>query len=381
MANEVYANGREVSCKSGSGKSVAAFPDVCFTPPQTPATPPGVPLPYPNTGMTSDTTDGSKTVVISGKEAMLKNKSYFSKSSGDEAGCAPKKGVLTSVNRGKVYFNAWSMDVKIEGENAVRHLDITTHNHGSFPGNSPTWPFLDAQAFAGEGPCKEVAKEVKEKCLDRGIGSERVGTGAAIGVPKPSLIVTDAAGAVDRETSMKNICADDECRGAMKCVLGPYDPERTQPDGTKTRGNCCAGKTPHHLVPSADFIPHAERGKPKVAGKYHDGSAPCLCVEGSDHDKRDQPTGYLKEHGRVGRAYARLRKRFLKSAGRDKYTLNVACKLGAKSGAVITGCPEACLEEQLKKGHADQKMNTPGPDDPMPRKSPQKANVELFKPE
>ncbi len=37
--------------------AICAFPDVCFTPPQTPATPPGVPIPYPNTGMASDTTE------------------------------------------------------------------------------------------------------------------------------------------------------------------------------------------------------------------------------------------------------------------------------------------------------------------------------------
>ena len=143
MSNKVYANKMEVSCKAAAGKSICAFPDVCFTPPQTPATPPGVPIPYPNTGMASDSTDGSTTVKISGQEVMLKNKSYFKKSTGDEAGCAPKKGVVTSKNTGKVYFNAWSMDVKVEGENVVRHLDITTHNHASMPGNSPPMPHTD----------------------------------------------------------------------------------------------------------------------------------------------------------------------------------------------------------------------------------------------
>jgi hypothetical protein len=57
----------------------ALFTDVCFTPPQTPATPPGVPIPYPNTGMAKDTTKGSKRVKISGKEIILKNRSHFSK--------------------------------------------------------------------------------------------------------------------------------------------------------------------------------------------------------------------------------------------------------------------------------------------------------------
>src|SRR5881396_2950753 len=117
MANEVYANNMEVACKAGQGKSICAFPDVCFTPPQTPATPPGVPIPYPNTGMASDCTDGSSTVKVSGQEVMLKN-------------------------MGKVYFTMWSIDVKFEGENVVRHLDMTTHNHGSTPPNTGPWAYL-----------------------------------------------------------------------------------------------------------------------------------------------------------------------------------------------------------------------------------------------
>ncbi len=131
MANNVFANGREISCKKADGKSIAAFPDVCFTPPdKVPPTPPGVPIPYPNTGFAKDTTKGSKKVKISGKEVMLQDQSYFKTSTGDEAGAAQKKGVLTSKTKGKVYFNSWSMDVKVEGYYVVRHLDLTTHNHG-----------------------------------------------------------------------------------------------------------------------------------------------------------------------------------------------------------------------------------------------------------
>jgi len=111
-----------------------------------PPTPPGVPIPYPNTGLASDTTKGSKTVQISNKEVMLKNKSYFKKSTGDEAGCTPKKGVITSKITGKVYFQAWSMNVKVEGKNVTRHLDITTNNHASMPGNTPPWPYIDSMA-------------------------------------------------------------------------------------------------------------------------------------------------------------------------------------------------------------------------------------------
>lgn len=167
MANDVFANGREVSCKKADGKSICAFPDVCMTPPENPATPPGVPVPYPNTGMAKDMTAGSKKVKVSGKEVMLKNKSYFKKSMGDEAGSAAKKGVVTSVNRGKVYFISWSMDVKVEGKNVVRHLDMTTHNHASPTTNTPPWPYADTQAISKFDECKDDAEKAGDKCAGK----------------------------------------------------------------------------------------------------------------------------------------------------------------------------------------------------------------------
>jgi len=165
MGDTVFANLRGISCKASSGKTIANFPDVCFTPPTAPPTPPGVPLPYPNTGMASDTAGGSKNVKISGKEVMLKNKSYFKKSTGDEAGSAPKKGVVTSQNRGKVYFNSWSFDVKFEGENVVRHLDLTTHNHASTPGNTPPGPqIVNQETPPLDEQAKCTLKPYKEGC-------------------------------------------------------------------------------------------------------------------------------------------------------------------------------------------------------------------------
>lgn len=161
MGNEVYANMMEVSCKASDGKSICAFPDVCMTPPQTPATPPGVPIPYPNTGMASDASDGSTSVKASGQEIMLKNKSCFKKSTGDEAGAAPKKGLINSKNMGKVYFNMWSMDVKVEGENVVRNLDLTTHNHASQIGNEGV-PFPHVSRMTP--PATVISKRCNTSC-------------------------------------------------------------------------------------------------------------------------------------------------------------------------------------------------------------------------
>jgi len=134
----VFANSLEVSAKAQGCKVIAAFPDTCFTPPQTPPTPTGVPIPYPNFGMDSDLSSGTGTVKIGGKEVSQENNSNFSKCSGDEAGSAPKKGIVTSKNTGKVYAQKWSMDVKAEGKGVVRFSDIATTNHASNTGDGGT---------------------------------------------------------------------------------------------------------------------------------------------------------------------------------------------------------------------------------------------------
>lgn len=136
----VFANGLEISGKAVQAQTIAAMPDVCFTPPENPATPPGVPVPYPSFGMGSDTENGTGTVFIGGKTVNIKNKSDESRTSGTEAGCAAKKGVVTSKNTGKKYFNAWSNDVKFDGECVIRFGDLATHNHASPGGNAPPWP-------------------------------------------------------------------------------------------------------------------------------------------------------------------------------------------------------------------------------------------------
>ena len=140
MGTGVFANGNSIACKAGDGKAIAGFPDVCLSPPSPPAGP--VPVPYPNTSFSKDTKNGSKTVKIKNKETMLKNKSFYKTSPlGDEAATRSfGASVITHVITGKTYFNAWSMDVKFEGQNVDRHIDLTTSNHASYPGSSAPTP-------------------------------------------------------------------------------------------------------------------------------------------------------------------------------------------------------------------------------------------------
>lgn len=323
MANQVYANNMEVSCKQAAGKSICAFPDVCFTPPQTPATPPGVPIPYPNTGMASDTTDGSSTVKISGQEVMLKNKSYFKKSTGDEAGCAPKKGVVTSKNMGKVYFNAWSMDVKIEGENVVRHLDITTHNHNPPPGNSPPMAHIDAMSMTVQNAC---AKEIDK------------GNGACAG-----------------QTS--DNCSDD-CKKAQKCLLVPKKLDKSV---------CCADangeRTGHHMIEDHWVVDNP--GFPK----YKNGDAPCVCVnqkrsEG-DHQEMHNVQGVIEESYLPGHArHVPDHPSFGFTYGEGKKATLNAHDATFSSENPGFECSHACLEAQLDEyygGGDGAPLNKPGP--------------------
>ncbi|MET3518221.1 DUF4150 domain-containing protein [Mesorhizobium abyssinicae] len=157
---DVYANGLEISGKAVNAKTIAVFPDVCFTPPENPATPPGVPIPYPSFGMASDTEQGTGTVKIGGETVNIKNKSDLSRTSGTEAGCAAKKGVITSKNTGKEYFNSWSNDVKFDGEPVIRMTDLATNNHASPTGNTVTWPHM-AKLKAGRTNCKNLLNKHK----------------------------------------------------------------------------------------------------------------------------------------------------------------------------------------------------------------------------
>lgn len=136
MGKKVFANGMEIAHKAGDGKVMAAFPDVCLSPPPPPAGP--VPVPYPNTSFAKDLQDGSATVTIAGKPLALAGQSYYQTSPlGNEAATRNFGGsVLTHTITGKTYFQAHSMDVKVEGKNVCRHLDITGSNCASDPFSS-----------------------------------------------------------------------------------------------------------------------------------------------------------------------------------------------------------------------------------------------------
>lgn len=148
MGNFVGVNKMSVVTEDSNGTTIA-FPDMCKTP--SPAGP--IPMPYPNIAKSSDTTKGTKNVSVGGKPVCV-NDSNFSTSTGDEAGSAGG-GAASSKTKGKAEFVNYSFDVKFEGKNVARALDLMLHNDK----NTPPTPLL-------QGPVIAVGKAPgKAKCL------------------------------------------------------------------------------------------------------------------------------------------------------------------------------------------------------------------------
>jgi hypothetical protein len=382
MANDVFANGREIACKAADGKSICAFPDVCFTPPECPATPPGVPIPYPNTAFAKDTSGGSKKVKISGKEVMLKNKSYFKKSVGDEAGCAAKKGVITSKITGKVYFTAWSMDVKFEGQNVVRHFDLTTHNHGNNPANTPPWPYCDSMAVGKNiDPCKQEKNNEKKAC-DGCKPNPKDGKEPCPKFEKPKFKEPDTLLKLYKIPSKKRSDSDKEnitrlkeqykatpeykehlkkteeafdklhkdvegheCAKARRCKLSPYNAKR---DGVK---GCCPGQSPHHVIPKSSFYKESVSKKTKIDGvsEYNPNKAPCICLEGESNTVGNHGAAHTAHMTICADADMKDGTKYPFSKHNEKCS-EAACK-------VAPHCSQACIEHQVKEGHKKAGVN------------------------
>jgi uncharacterized protein DUF4150 len=137
MGVTVGVNNLSVVHKGSSGTTIA-FPDVCKTP--SPAGP--IPIPYPNIAQSSDSADTAKNVKADGNPVCLKD-SNFKMSTGDEAGSAGG-GVASSKIKGKAEFVNYSFDVKIEGKNVPRALDLMLHNQK----NTPPFPVLQPPIIA-----------------------------------------------------------------------------------------------------------------------------------------------------------------------------------------------------------------------------------------
>ncbi len=212
---------------------------------------------------------------------MLKNKSYFKKSTGDEAGCAPKKGVITSKNTGKVYFTMWSMDVKVEGENVVRQSGHDDAQPWVVPGNSRPWPYTDALAQAPERRRQsgdEAARRTTCKCKSSANCADHAASRTCCDTPERKCMLR----------AQEHACE--------KGVLSETDTAPVVPK--QTAGNdLVRGDAP------LTFGSLTAASRPEGAGsvRYADSStAPCICARRQRPQRRASkplPGSHARTHG------------------------------------------------------------------------------------
>jgi hypothetical protein len=175
MRTHVYANDQEIAAKAvgSDGVSPQAFPDPCWSPPAPTAGP--VVIPYPNTCFAQSITNGTSTVFIAGMEVAIEDVSYFGTSTGNEAATqAFAKGVATGVITGKAYFTQWSFDVIFEGFGVPRHQDLVSHNHGSYPSNTPIFPYRSNRLWSDCGNDKNRIERACAKESDKSETSQSI---------------------------------------------------------------------------------------------------------------------------------------------------------------------------------------------------------------
>jgi hypothetical protein len=271
--------------------------------------------------------------MISGQEVMIKDSSYFKKSTGDEAGAAPMKGVMTSSNTGKVFFIAWSMNVQVEGENVVRHLDMTTGNHACANANAAApFPHMDAMAKAGgKGDCAGNVEQEQTACADyKPYKADGKDVCAEAGL---SGAFTKNKGA---STKRAKSASNDACSAARRCRLVAFDAKPE--DGIS---GCCPAQTGDHIVPKSSFFQDKVKNGTHMTGweDYKIEKAPCMCLEGGSC------TG---SHG-LRHAHHKATAGVSPGTHRSFDDEVKHCAAGAK--AVAPQCNQACIEAQLKAGH------------------------------
>jgi hypothetical protein len=299
MGTNVFINGDEASSRAAGGKSIATFPDPCWSPPSPPAGP--VVIPYPNTAQAKHLTKGTTTVFIKGTPVAQEDKSYFSTSVGNEPATKTfPQGVATQTIKGKAYFCKWSMNVKFQGKGVCRHSDLMTHNHGSKPSNTPPNGYLDSFTKP-DGPCKDDYQATKDDCP--GENGENWNTecpeNLADNIKKdkfqPRNIMNkkgDVSGITckpktDTEAQEYTKAVNEsKCLKAKKCTLAPYKNQDS---------HCCPGQTGHHLLPDAMFrrIDGIKTGtsrdsKEKLEGwsEYTEKKGLVICLEGTSNGEK-----------------------------------------------------------------------------------------------
>ena len=204
-------------------------------------------------------------------------------------------------------------------------MDLITHNHGSMPGNTVPWAFLDSTDIEkiDDDDCKKQAKTFNEKCK-KALDNSKLKNGKGFAAYKLK----------------EDLCKDKECKEARKCIVTSYSV------------GCCDEKNAHHVVPAHCFWQSGARNKSAAVRQsmkypgcknYKVRRAPCICLEGD---------GKSKEHGKV-HDFLDKKEDIIGAQNNHSWSFAQANSTGSAAISKATGCPQKCLEEQSKQMHED----------------------------
>jgi hypothetical protein len=251
------------------------------------------------------------------------------------------------------------MDVKVEGENVVRHLDMTTHNHASVPPNSLVTVYQDMLA-ALPAECATVKTEFETHCASATVDGKKV-----------------------------NGCSQ-QCKDAQKCVLVPKKKDKEYCCGTNTKTE---ERTGDHLVEVSCFTQPGGRAgmsgmgvtrsvlaRLSSAGTSVDLSTPLstalpLDSQFEHYDQEEAPTACVGEnhsnpvHHRMQTLRDRAKRQRMRQNWNDPLdswgpnpqkdnsyaTLGETIEDGARAHQqVFPQCDEECTKKQLVAYHVDE---------------------------
>jgi hypothetical protein len=169
----------------------------------------------------ADLDGGAASVLIEGNPTG-KQSSNFKKSTGNVVAQSTGGGVVTAQVQGKAYFQSFAMNVMIDGEPAVRHLDLVTHNHaGPQPPNTPPMPWLSTMSVPAPPP--DSATQDEQKGPDWIEISLVDPSGTPVGGVRYDLELPDGSTVVG-VTSLKGVAAVRGIpKGSCKLTLPDYD--------------------------------------------------------------------------------------------------------------------------------------------------------------
>jgi hypothetical protein len=228
------------------------------------------------------------------------------------------------------------MDVKVEGENVVRNLDMTTHNHAcTFANGSVPMVHTASVAMAAipDNACETDKKRIERNCKKD--NSDQCPGSLANTVDQQRTSFKKKKGGPSRTQQAAFKATKDasasKCVKAMRCFLRPYK-------GTKKKPGCCPGQTPHHIPPKSMM-----KGKVK---NYSVDNALCVCLEGASQ--------HVGSHGKNHAAIDHLANKPGVLDAKGKCSVKKYNEVCAKAVAAQCGCAVKCIEEQLNASFPGQ---------------------------